>query len=54
MAKPRRVTFRRTDIKSVVQQLDGQEKPYDVYRFSGRRRKFERPTLPGTTYRWLR
>jgi len=54
MAKPRPVRFKKVTIKAIVQQLDGQEKPYDVYRFSGRRRKFERPILPGTTYRWLR
>lgn len=53
MAKPKPVRYKKVSARAVVQQLDGQEKPYDVYRFSGRRKRFERPTAPGQTYRHL-
>jgi len=35
-------TFKKTSFKGLVQAVAGKEQPYDVYRFSGRR-KYERP-----------
>lgn len=52
MARPRKVTYKHVTIKSLVQQLDGRERPYAVYRF-GKRFKTERPEVPGAPYRWL-
>ena len=49
----RRVTFKKINAKALVQQLDGPEPPYPVYQF-GKTLKFERPEVPGKTYRWAR
>lgn len=48
-----KVRFRKASAKALVTQLDGQEQPYPVYRF-GRRIRFERPEVPGQTYRRYR
>ena len=48
-----RVKFQKFSFKSQVDQLAGRETPYPVYYF-GRTVKFERPEIPGTTYRWAR
>lgn len=46
----KKVTFKTVSAKALVQTVAGPERPYDVYRFGGRR-KWERPEVPGSTYR---
>lgn len=53
MAKSSTVTFKTISVKALAMQLDGPEKAYPVYRF-GNNHKFERPEVPGETYRWAR
>lgn len=36
-------TFRKVHIRGLVIALDGKERPYDVYRFGGGVRKYEKP-----------
>jgi hypothetical protein len=36
-------TFRKVQIRGLVIALDGKERPYDVYRFGGGVRKYEKP-----------
>jgi len=47
------VTFKKINVKGVVQQLAGTERAYPVYNF-GRTAKFERPEVPGSEYRWAK
>lgn len=47
------VTFKKINVGGLVQQLDGPERNYPVYRF-GNEVKFERPEIPGSEYRWAR
>ena len=47
------VTFKKLNVKSLVQQLEGSEPAYPVYYF-GKTIKSERPEVPGKTYRWAR
>ena len=49
----RKVTFKTLNVKALVQQLAGTEPAYPVYYF-GKIVKFERPEVPGQTYRWAR
>ena len=48
-----KVKFRKVNVKSLVQQIEGREPPYPVYRF-GKVIKTERPEVPGKTYRWAK
>lgn len=48
-----KVRFRTVSAKALVQTVAGPEAPYDVYRLSGNKRKFERPQRAGVTYRWI-
>ena len=44
MAKPINAPIaRKVNVRGLVIALDGKEKPYDVYRFSRNKRRFERP-----------
>ena len=45
-----KVTFKKVSAKALVQTVSGPEQAYPVYRFSGRY-KWERPEVPGSTYR---
>mgnify|MGYP003643468962 CR=1 FL=1 len=47
------VTFKKVNVGGLIQQLDGPERNYPVYRF-GSELKFERPETPGNEYRWAR
>ena len=47
------VTFKKINVGGLVQQLDGPERNYPVYRF-GNEVKFERPEIAGSEYRWAR
>ena len=53
MAAQRPVTFKKLNVKAVVQQLAGTEQAYPVYYF-GKTVKVERPEVPGKEYRWAR
>lgn len=47
-------TIRKVNVKALVRQLDGEpEQPYPVYRMGGTY-KYERPEVPGQTYRRYR
>ena len=45
-----RVRFKTVGVKALVNQLSGQEPAYPVWRL-GASVKFERPEVPGQTYR---
>ena len=47
-----KVTHKRVDAKALINQLEGPERAYPVYRFSGAY-KFERPEVAGRPYRWI-
>ena len=49
----RRASFKQLNVRALVQQLDGPEPAYPVY-YLGKTVKFERPEVPGQTYRWAR
>ena len=49
-----RVRFRKFSAKALGSQLDGVERPYPVYLFSGKGLKTERPETPGQPYRRYR
>jgi len=53
MASTRPVTFKKLNVKALIQQLDGSEPAYPVYYF-GKTVKLERPEVPGSEYRWAR
>jgi len=53
MALTRTVTFKKLNVKALVQQLDGAEPAYPVYYF-GKTIKYERPEVQGKKYRWAR
>jgi hypothetical protein len=46
----KRVIFKTLNGRAIVNQLDGRERAYPAYRFGGRN-FFERPEVPGQTYR---
>lgn len=48
----KKVIFKTVSAKALIQQLEGPESPYPVYRM-GSTTKFERPNPPGRPYRWL-
>ena len=47
-----KVRFKKRNVKSLVMQLSGREPAYPVYRLGGTV-KYERPEVPGNTYRWI-
>lgn len=49
MSSPK-VRFKRFNVKALITQVEGPEGPYPVYRM-GSTNKFERPEVPGQTYR---
>lgn len=51
--KSQRATFKQINGKAIVEQLAGPERAYPVYYF-GKIVKFERPEVPGQTYRWAK
>ncbi len=48
----KKVRFKKVNAKSFINQIEGREPAYPVYRF-GSVSKFERPQVPGKPYRWL-